>query len=195
MSSSILTYIYSLIPFTSLFNLLYDKVIKVLYNLQINAICIPYIDPSLLNNLVSTSCYLVNLDAEVGNTLDEDEKNQASLGALISPRIIYTKCIAIVNELKDVILNSSNSITQFIFISIDYRLLKYSGTGSKILNALPSDQYYQILKLQPDWNDALYDKIKNDLVTRKSSKLVIYNNLLDLQSIICKNFNSVTVKI
>lgn len=183
-------------PITPLLSFLYGKVMQYLNNTQINAICIPYIDPLLLNSLNSTSCYIVNLDAEIGITLDEDEKNQSSsVGALISGRIIYNKCIAIVTELKDVILHSSNSITSFIFISVDYRLLKYSGTGSKILYCVPSEAYYQILKLQPGFNNELYNKVKNDLVARKSSKLIIYHSLVDLENLICKQFPSVTIKI
>ena len=98
----------------------------------------------------------VKIDEEIKNSLDVDEKEQKPIGALISARIIFNKSGNIVDELKDVIMNSSNAITNFIFISIDYRLLKYSQTGSKILYCIPSDAYYKILKQTPEFDDVLY---------------------------------------
>ena len=195
--SSVLSYIYSIIPFTSVFNFLYEKVVTLLCKTTINSICIPFINDNLLINLSSKSTYIVNLDKEIFTTLDSDERLQSAIGALISPRIVYNKCLAIVNELIDVIIHSSGEIKAFLFISNDYRLLKYSNTGgSKIFYAVPSDAYYQILKNEtPNWNDQLYLKIKTDLVNRKGNKLVVYHSFVDLQNIIVKQFPGITIKI
>ena len=194
--SSVLSYIYSIIPFTSVFNFLYEKVVTLLCKTTINSICIPFIDETLLENLNSKSVYIVNLDKEISNTLDNDEKNQSAVGALISPRIVYNKCITVVEELIDVIIHSSGEIKAFLFISSDYRLLKYSNTcGDQVFYAVPSDAYYQVLKELPNWNDKLYQKIKTDLVNRKGNKLVIYHSFVDLQNIIVKQFPGITIKI
>ena len=163
----------------------------------INSICMPFIEPLLLENLSSKSCYIVNLDNEIANSLDSDEKEQSALGALISPRVVFEKSISIVEGLKDIILNSTNEINAFLFFSIDYRLLKYSGVGANnILYCIPSDAYYRILKSSIEkFDDDLYLKIKNDLVLRKSSKIHIYNSLNELNALICQNFASITIKI
>ena len=177
-------------------NYLFSKVLSYFSKTaHIDAICCPYIEKSLLDNLSSKNTYIVNLDDEIKNSLDVDEKEQKPIGALISARIIFNKSGNIVDELKDVIMNSSNAITNFIFISIDYRLLKYSQTGSKILYCMPSDAYYQILKQNPEFDNVLYTKIKTDLILRKSEKINVYHSLNDLQNIICKNFSNVNIKI
>ena len=195
MSQTILATIFSFIPFNSVMTYVYEKIISYFSSKTINSLCIPYIDENLLNNLVSRNTYLVNLDKEISNTLDSDEQKLESVGELISARIVYNKSIATITELKDIILNSSNAITQFLFVSIDYRLLKYSGTGSKIVYAIPSDAYYKTLKATPNWDDALYIKIKNDLIARKNAKLQVYHSLIDLQNLIVNNFTNITIKI
>ena len=196
MSQTILATIFSFIPFNSVMTYVYEKIISYFSSKTINSLCIPYIDETLLQNLSSKNTYIVNLDKEISNTLDSDEQKLESVGELISARIVYNKSIATITELKDIILNSSNAITQFLFVSIDYRLLKYSGTGSKIVYAIPSDAYYKTLKSNtPNWDDALYTKIKNDLIARKGGKLQVYHSLIDLQTLIVNNFNNITIKI
>ena len=99
-----------------------------------------------------------------------------------------------VDELKDVITKSSNAISKFIFFSIDYRLLKYSGTGTQIIYCVPSDTYYQELKLMIDWDDITYQKVKNDMVLRKGNKIIIYHSLIELEKIICDMYG-VNIKV
>ena len=164
MSSFLTTAIPILSP---IINFLFGKLISMYNSSQINAVCIPFIDKNLIKNIVSNNTYLVNLDSEIFNSLDSDEKLQSITGNLFSPRIIYNRSTAIVDELKDVITKSSNAISKFIFFSIDYRLLKYSGTGTQIIYCVPSDTYYQELKLMPEWDDITYMKVKNDMVLRK----------------------------
>ena len=163
--------------------------------ISISSICIPFISQNLISQLISDSTYIVDIDAEINENLDDDEQKMECTGNLLSPRVVYSKSLAIIEELKNIITHSSKAVNSFIFVSSDYRLLKFAQVGKSILYFVPSENYYQELKTLPNWNDVKYQKIKNDLLNRKKEKLIVYHSLLDLQKLICENFHNVSIKI
>jgi hypothetical protein len=152
------------------------------------SILIAYPIPQLLNSLTSTDTMLINLDDEIQNTLDDDEKAQMSSNLMINARIVYTKSEVVMRELLDVIIHSSKMVNKFVFTSCDYNLLKYGDAGT-ITYTLPSEIYYKVLSQESGWDDVKFQKVKAGLIARKANKLLIYNSFEELQQIICTNFN------
>ena len=145
-------------------------------------------EPKLVASLTSNDTMLVNLDQEVNNALDVDEKDFKNVGNLVSSRVVYTKSKPIMSELFDVIQNSSKQIKKFIFISKDYNLLKYADCG-KITYTLPSENYYRELKQTVSWDDESYIKIKEHLQKRKGDKIIVYNSFAELQKLLCDTYD------
>ena len=153
-----------------------------------SSIVIAYNEPKLVASLTSNDTMLVNLDQEVNNALDVDEKDFKNVGNLVSSRVVYTKSKPIMSELFDVIQNSSKQIKKFIFISKDYNLLKYANCG-KTTYTLPSENYYRELKQTVGWDDESYIKIKEHLQTRKGDKIIVYNSFAELQKLLCDTYD------
>ena len=107
---------------------------------------------------------------------------------MINPRCVYVKSCDVVSEVQDVLTNYSSKIKKFVYVSTDYHLLKYAETGS-IIYTMPSNDYYNVLRTQPQWNDAQFQAIKQELILNKNNKLVIFNNFSELQAIFTSNFN------
>jgi hypothetical protein len=169
-------------------NFLKEKLCFLLSSPSVSALIIAYPEKNIILSLVSSNTMLIDLDIEVNNVMDEDEKNQTAVGFMLNPRIMYSKSVAVCKELIDVVTHSSKMVTKFVFISCDYNLLKYSESG-KICYTLPSETYHQTMMLADDWDEVKFQKIKSQLLARKSDKLKIYNNFSELQAIIINNFN------
>ena len=149
----------------------------------------------LKNNLTSQSTVVCNLDAEVDIEIDEDDKHKkTSNNTLNVSRTVYNKGKDIITDLEDIFLNTSNATTTILYISCDYRLLKYCGVVN-IEYFMPSDAYHTELMKQKDWNESAYQVTKQDLVDRKKDKLHIYTSASDLQSQVLVLYPSINLKI
>ena len=150
----------------------------------------------LKNNLTSTSTVVCNLDKEVDIEIDEDDKLKkcTSGNTLNVSRTVYNKATQIVDDLEDIFLNTSKATNTILYISSDYRLLKYVGIQT-IEYFLPSDAYHNELMKQTGWNENVYQVTKNDLVDRKKDKLHVYTSAADLQSQVLVLYSSINIKI
>jgi hypothetical protein len=187
MSATMLTTIIGAI-ISPLIEFIRSKICVLLGKIDKNSIVITYDEPLLIDSLISNDTMLINLDKEITSVLDSDEKDMTSNNSMINAKIWYTKSTVIITELLDVIIHSSNSTKKFVFCSCDYKLLKYGDTGT-IIYTLPSEAYYNVLKLNVEWDDVKYQKIKTDLLSRKQDKIHIYSSFEQLQDILIKNYN------
>lgn len=154
---------------------------------NISGVLVPYDEPNLTKSLESLNTSLFNLDFELKNVLDIDEY-KATVGDLLSPKEAYLNGSKTIDDILNIVIKSSNQAKRFVILSVDYKLLKYSGC-SDILYCLPSQKYYEELKLRPNFDDAQFLKIRDDLLQRKKDKLHIYNNFDELLHIFTNFFN------
>ena len=148
----------------------------------------------LKSTLHSTSTVICNLDDEIDNDLDDEDKAKSSGNTLSISRVVYNKSLSVITDLEDILLNTSHAINTILYISTDYRLLKYAGVVD-IEYFLPSDSYHTELMKSKDWDEVKYQTTKADLVSRKYSKLYIFGSKQDLQKIVLEKFPSLTQKI
>ena len=150
----------------------------------------------LKNNLTSKSLVVCDLDKETDIEIDEDDKHKKSTtgNTLNVSRTVYNKATQVVSDLEDIFLNTSNATNTILYISSDYRLLKYVGIVN-IEYFMPSDAYHNELMKQKDWNESAYQVTKQDLVDRKKDKLHIYTSASDLQSQILVLYPMISIKI
>jgi hypothetical protein len=154
-------------------------------------VCIP---PScgksyLCNNVISETIHFIDIDKEAENDLDSDDKEDIKKKQDLNiSRIIYTKSKTILNDFKDILQNSSCKNKTLVLVSSDYRLLKYNQC-TKILYMMPTDLLIQQFKNEnPNFNNEKFIVCKNDLIQRKSDKLIIYNSKEQLLSLLCEKF-------
>ena len=173
------------IALTRVFMFVFGKMYSLIGSSDVSSVLIPYDEPKLIQSLQSSNTALIALDSEIDQSLDSDDKNSASTGNLLSSRKVYLQCEKIATELIGIHKSTSNSVNRFVF---DYHALKSGKTGP-IIYLLPSDAYYQELKKQDNWNDVQYQSIKNELMAKKSGKIVVYNSFADLQQLFIDKFN------
>ena len=165
-----------------------DGVYKLFGARNVSGVMLAYHEPALMHSLISDSTALINIDAEIHDSLDDDEKAQQPSGNLLNSKVFYNKSKTVVDELKEIHCKTSKSVNRFVFISKDYKLLKFSIPDVSITYTLPSDSYHTELLKRDDWNEAEYLKIKTDVQTRKGSKVVVYNNFNELQQLFIDRF-------
>lgn len=151
----------------------------------------------LKKNITSTSCVVCDLDSEVDIEIDEDDKTKKMNGTgntLGISRVVYNKATTIIDDLEDIFLNTSKATNTILYISSDYRLLKYVGIPT-IAYFIPSDDYHNKLMTQTGWNEAKYQVTKQDLVDRKKDKLHVYTSSADLLAQVLVLYSSINIKI
>ena len=158
----------------------------------INGVCIPPGSgkTAVIKNLDSESTVFIDLDPEVNQEFDEDDqKKLISNTSLAVSRLTYTKSKDVMQEIQDILKNTSKQIRRFVFVSSDYRLLKYVNCKN-IQYFLPSDNLYKKLKENSNFNDDKYKEVKDDLIRRKKDKLQIYLSIEELLSKIADMFKA-----
>ncbi len=171
---------------------LHEKLFAILAKPYVKSVLIAYSEPSIIASLVSADTAIVNLDNEIENTLDEDDKKADSTSNMLNNRLVYKNSKNVISDIHD-IFNGSSAVNKFVYISTDYHLLKYADTGN-ITYTLPSEAYYNELKSRQDWDDKEYQHVKDELKTKKLNKVIVYNNFQELQKIFIDKFGF-TVKI
>jgi hypothetical protein len=142
-------------------------------------ILIPFLKTSLCKQLVSDSILFVDLDHEIDQSLDEDDKKLDVDSHLYIARL-YNNAKKIVAELSEM-NEMSKSLKTILFVSCDYKLLKYCGLNDGGIDYfICSDSLHEQLKGASNWNEGRYDKIKDQLIANKKEKLHTYSSLNDL---------------
>lgn len=157
---------------------------------------IPYMcETDITKNIQSDTIEFIDLQNELKDELDEDDlraiETKTSLNA---NRLIYNKSKEIVKQIDDIYTNSSNQHKHFVFVSSDYRLLKYVHC-TNIHYLCPSDSYHNELKQKPEWNEDKYQVCRTDLLSRKKDKIIVYSSANDLIEHIIKIYPDATIKI
>ncbi len=143
-----------------------------------------------LKGLQSDKTVLIDLDKEIKESIDEKGKKeiQNDNTNLFINRLLFSIGKIVCDEISNITSNTSNSINQIVFMSSNYRLLKFCDVKS-ITYFIPSESYYSTLKLQSGWNEALYQEVKNDVMNRKSDKIKIFVSADDLCNQLSSLFN------
>ena len=142
-------------------------------------ILLPFLKTSLCKQLVSDSILFVDLDFEIDQSLDEDDKKLDSDSHLYVARL-YNNAKKIVEELAQM-NEMSKSLKTILFVSCDYKLLKFCSLNEGGIDYfICSDSLHEQLKVNGNWNEERYNRIKNQLIAHKQDKLHTYSSLNDL---------------
>lgn len=157
-------------------------------------ILLPFLKTSLKNNLTSESTLIVDLDAELEQSLDDDDKKLDPSSHLYVARL-YNNAKKIVSEIAE--MNEiSKKLDTILFVSSDYKMLKYCGCDeSGIDYFIPSDGLHEDLKKASNWNEDKYQGVKARLMQFKANKLKTYSCLNDLIKQITEIYPDCKVKI
>ena len=149
---------------------------------------------SLRNNLTSESISFVDLDFETKQDVDEDHDKLDHNSSLYLTRL-YNDCQKIVDEIAS--MNEvSNKLKTIVFISSDYKLLKYVNANQNGIDYfIPSDAFHDELKKNDGWDESKFQILRTDLIARKSSKLKIFTGLADLLNQVCAIYPDAKIKI
>ena len=149
----------------------------------------------LVSNLQNDNVVFIDLDYELKNELDADDLEKINSNTQLSiSRLVYTKSRMIVDQIGLIYKNSQKQIKQFVFISNDYRLLKFCSC--KAINYfICSDEYHQQLKAEPNFNEEKYQKFRIDLLSRKKDKMMSYSSYGDLYNQVIKLYTGTSLTI
>ena len=149
---------------------------------------------SVKNNLTSDTILFVDLDAEYSQVKDMDNAKLDSSSSLFLTRM-YNDINKIVDEISE--MNEvSNKLKTIVFISSDYKLLKFCGCNSSGIDyMIPTDSLHTELMKNDGWNEVEYQKLRTDLLARKSSKIQTFSNLQDLLSQIIAIYPEAKIKV
>ena len=149
----------------------------------------------LVSNLQNDNVVFIDLDHELKNELDADDLAKIDNNTQLSiSRLVYTKSRMIVDQIGLIYKNSQKQIKQFVFISNDYRLLKFCSCKS-INYFICSDEYHQQLKTENDFNEEKYQKFRIDLLSRKKDKMLSYSSNDDLYRQVINLYSGTTLTI
>jgi hypothetical protein len=145
----------------------------------------------LLTHISSPDTLWVDLDPEIFNSLDSEEKQSAVShnSNLNINRVVYLKGKDVFEELMEMINGTSRSIKKICFLSRDYRLLKFVGINN-IIYTLGSTAYYDNLANIDDETKKSILAYKEELLKNKGDKLFIYTNLVELIDLVIDRYNA-----
>ena len=150
---------------------------------QVKGICIPpgMGKTTLVSSLSSESTLLIDLDPELRASFSSEEQDKLSQSnsSNLGNRLLYSKSREVLEQILEMVNSTSKSIKKILLVSSDYRLLKYIKVSS-ISYFCPSRNLIAKVKINgvPD----SFESMRQDLIERKSSKLVTYNSFEELQS-------------
>ena len=149
----------------------------------------------IMNHISSSDTLFIDLDPEIFNSLDDDEKLNAKSNnsSLNVNRTVFQKGREVVRDLVEMINGTSKSIKKICFLTADYRLLKFLGIPT-ITYTLGSNVYYENLSDISAEKKAEIQKYSDDLKKNKANKLLVYSSLNDLMSFVTSNYGC-TLKI
>ena len=162
-------------------NCLCDAITK----LNIIGLCIPvrkHIN-TIVNTLVCENVKFVDLDAQIDQHLSsngEDVSGCVSLGPHDVNKLQFKAGLNVIDDLNNIYKMLSHQIGTVVYISHNYRLLKFSGCDS-VNYFCPSDTLINSID-DENFNIKTYNEFKQDLILRKNSKINVYNtvdNLID----------------
>jgi hypothetical protein len=145
----------------------------------------------ILSHVSSDDTLWIDLDPEIFNSLDSDEK-QSSVSHnsnLNINRVVYIKAKEIFDELMEMINGTTRSIKKICFLSKDYRLLKFVGINN-IVYTLGSTCYYDSLENVDDSTKKSIQAYKEEIMRNKGDKLFVYNNLTELLQFIITRYGA-----
>ena len=149
----------------------------------------------LVANLQNDNVVFIDLDYELKNELDADDLPKIDNNTQLSiSRLVYTKSRMIVDQISLIYKNSQKQIKQFVYISNDYRLLKFCSCKS-INYFICSDEYHQQLKTENNFNEEKYQKFRIDLLSRKKDKMLSYSSNGDLYRQVINLYQGTTLTI
>ena len=151
----------------------------------------------LTMSLFSENTKLIDLDAEINNHLSNNNEN-VSANIISTPheinKLVFQSGHTLVDELTNIYQNVSNQTKNIIYLSKNYRLLKFSNV-SEIEYYMPSDNYVNSISNEDNFDMKEFNAFKNDLMYRKSSKITIYNGQNELLNEIKLLFPELHLKI
>ena len=163
-------------------------------NTKKQGLMIPFLKTSLKNNLVSDSIVFVDLDAEIKQSLDEDDAKLDPDSHLFFARM-FNQAKKIVEEIVEINL-TSKKLNEIVFISSEYKILKFCDCDDGGIDYfIPTDSLHEELTKAPNWDEVKYQKIKAGLMDNKKSKLQTYSSLNDLLQQIIEIYPEANVKI
>ena len=140
---------------------------------------IPFLKTSLCKQLTSDSILFIDLDFEIDQSLDEDDKKLDPSSHLYVTRL-YNNAKRIVEELSEM-NEMSSKLNTLLFVSNDYKLLKFCGCNDGGIDYfICSDFLHEQLKGASNWNEVRFNAIKDKLIANKKEKLHTYSSLGDL---------------
>jgi hypothetical protein len=144
-----------------------------------------------MSHLSSADTIFIDLDPEVWNALDDDEKvaSKSINSSLKVNRILFQKAKEVVRDIVEMIEGTSKSIKKVCFLSADYRLLKYLGVPN-ITYTIGASSYYESIEIPEDRKRDIA-AYKDDITRNKGNKLVVYTSLNELMSFITSQYNAV----
>jgi hypothetical protein len=164
----------------------------VLYRYQLSGVVIsPFGGKGYcISHLTSTDTLFIDLDPEIFSSLDDDEKELSKIvhTTLNVNRILFQKGKEVVKDLVEMINGITKSFKKIVFLSRDYRLLKYIGIPT-IIYTLGSNSYYNSLKLTEE-NKNDIKNYSDDLKKNKGDKLIIYQNIHELISFFVQTYDA-----
>lgn len=145
---------------------------------------------TLINSVTSENTLFIDLDPEIRSEFKSEEQAKLDIpnSSLDVNRLLYSKSKEIVAQIMDLVNGTSKSIRKIVFVSSDYRLLKFIGVGH-IAYMMPSDSLVQKLKASGQLVEK-FDKTRQDLIERKGSKLQVFGSFDDLQKIVIAQFDA-----
>ena len=138
----------------------------------------------LINNLKSNDTFFVDLDKEIWDAFDDEEKELSKIKHVNLPfnRVMYLKAKEISKEIVEMINGTTKSVKKIVFLSADFRMLKYIGVP-RLYYTIGTKSYYETLDI-PEEKQKLLEHYQEDIKEFKESKLVPYDSLSALISFI-----------
>ena len=166
-----------------------EKFVEFFQVQKLSGIClcresIEFLCKNLLN---SKDVHLIDIKTLIFDELDSDEKEKRGLS---SDLIVFPKCKRMIEDLKNILQTKS-----IIVLCEDRILLKYLKCRN-ILYMLPTDLMMQEIKANNElFDDVLFQKFKNTIITEKKDKMLLYHNHMELEQMIMSRFAGLVVKI
>lgn len=155
--------------------------------LHINLIC---------SSLVSDTVQFINLDDEIKihlNNKGEDSENESKNPHEIN-KLQFKSANEIVDDFQDIFRDMSNKIKTVVYLSHNYRLLKYGGC-EKIYYFCPSESLISTLSSDENFNLEKFNVFKQDLLLRKGNKMTVYSSIDILTRSIQDLFEDIHMKV
>ena len=148
--------------------------------INIIGVCIPvrkHIN-TLVNTLICESAKFVDLDAQIDQHLNsngDDPSGNIALGPHEINKLQFKAGLSVIDDLNNIYKMVSHQIGTVVYVSHNYRLLKFSGCDT-VNYFCPSDTLINGID-DENFNIKNYNDFKQDLILRKNSKINVYNSV------------------